>query len=639
LRNQIAAGEVVERPASVLKELVENSLDAGATEISVSLEGGGQTLLAVRDNGCGIPAEELDLALTRHATSKIVSFEELNRVASYGFRGEALPSIASVARLRLESAPAGQGAFLEMRYGQESARGPSGLSGGTLIQVRDLFTNVPARLKFLKTPAAEQKRCQDTLVRLALARLETGFSLQSGTREILNLPQGLSLFDRLGLIWPPQVMETLIPFEALRQGIRVHGLASPPQSAQARGDRLLVYVNGRPVTDRIMLRAVREAYRGRLTSREYPQILLFLEVNPREVDVNVHPAKSEVRFREERAVFACVLAAVGEAFSGKKIWETDRDFPDDEPVAQDLAPAETRPPGPTGLPLPSSGERLEYGGERTPRPQGFWGSLDQPGILSSLRAAESPAPYEPEDQASSQGPEEAAQAADLPVTADLPFPDSRSPAPDAGGYPVRVGALLCLGQLADSYLILVQGRSLLLMDQHAAHERVLFNALKRDSGQAGSRLLVLPETLALHPAERDLLKESLPRLARLGFVLDLLPEKGPDSEDLLQVRGLPPILERRRGLDFLGDFLADKTAGFEDILQLMACHGAVRAGRPLSGAEAAALLAGWQNTPDGLFCPHGRPAVISFNPADLERLFKRKPPRPASGGGSPEIPE
>ena len=638
LRNQIAAGEVVERPASVLKELVENSLDAGATEISVTLEGGGQTLLAVRDNGCGIAAEDLELALTRHATSKIVSFEELNSVASYGFRGEALPSVASVSQVRLESAPAGDGAFLEMRYGREIAKGPSALPGGTLIQVRDLFTNVPARLKFLKSSPAEQKRCQETLLRLALARPETGFLLQAGTREILRLPGGLSLFDRLGLIWPPQVMETLVPFDARRHSIRVHGLASPPQVSQARGDRLFLYVNGRPVTDRLLLRAVREAYRGRLTSREYPQILLFLETDPREVDVNVHPAKSEVRFREERAVFADVLFALGEAFARKNLWGPGEGLPEDE--AAEILPWRSDPalPRPTGLPLPPSGANASppaadspagiappagispsagpsfppgpaeegFRSERTPRPQGFWGSLDRPGILAGLRAAEAPAPYGPEDD----GP-------------DPPLPDAAL-APSPGGYPVSVGSLVCLGQVAEAYLVLKQGRTLLLLDQHAAHERVLLHALERETGRAESRLLVLPEILTLHPAERALLAERLPDLARLGFVLEPLPEEAPGNGERLQVRGLPSLLERGRALDFLRDLLADKTGGFDGILHLMACHAAVRAGQALSGEEAAVLLARWQNTPNRLFCPHGRPTVISFTPQDLEKLFKRK---------------
>ncbi|MDR2076072.1 MAG: DNA mismatch repair endonuclease MutL [Desulfovibrio sp.] len=602
LRNQIAAGEVVERPASVLKELVENSLDAGATEITVTLEGGGQTLLAVRDNGCGIQAADLELALTRHATSKIVSFEELNRVASYGFRGEALPSIASVSHLRLESAPAGEGAFLEIRYGQESGRGPSALSGGTLIQVRDLFTNVPARLKFLKAPPAEQKRCQETLVRLALAKPETGFLLQAGTREILRLPRDLGLFDRLGLIWPPQVTETLIPFDALRHGIRAHGLASPPQTAQARGDRLFLYVNGRPVTDRLLLRAVREAYKGRLTTREYPQIVLFLELDPREVDVNVHPAKTEVRFREERAVFAAVLFAVSEAFARKNFWGPAEESPEDE--GEDGSPAGSSAPGPTGLPLPFEPEEglLRDEGGRVPRPQGFWGSLDRPVILPGPRVAEAQAPYGPQDGG----------------------PGPLLPDPPAGGYPVSVGSLVCLAQVEDSYLVLLQGRSLLVLDQHAAHERVLLHALERETGR--SRLLVLPEILALHPAERALLEDRLPDLTRLGFVLEPLAPESPGSGERLQVRGLPALLERSRALEFLRDLLADKTEGFEGILHLMACHAAIRAGQPLSGGEAAALLARWQKTPDCLFCPHGRPTAVRFSPEDLERLFKRKMP-------------
>ncbi|MDR2161686.1 MAG: DNA mismatch repair endonuclease MutL [Desulfovibrio sp.] len=634
LRNQIAAGEVVERPASVLKELVENSLDAGATEISVTLEGGGQALLAVRDNGGGIPAGELDLAVTRHATSKVASFEELNSVASYGFRGEALPSIASVACLRVESAPSaedgspGSGAFLEVRFGREAGRGPSALPGGTLVQVRDLFANVPARLKFLKSPGAEQKRCQEILVRLALARPDTGFVLLAGTREVIRLPGGMDLGGRLGLIWPPQIMEAMIPFDGRSHGIRLNGLASLPQAAQTRGDRLLLYVNGRPVADRLLLRAAREAYRGMLTSREYPQMILFLETDPREVDVNVHPAKSEVRFRDERAVFSSVLSILGGALARSGASALSRNSLPEGPGA--AAPAEDDPaglspgraeapglfpdrafaPSPTGLPLPAEDGRSG----RLPRPPGFWGSLDQPGIMARSRVEETPAPYGgQEDVSPDRGEDGAARHS----------PGGGRDAAE-GGYPVAVGDLICLAQAARTYLVLIQADTLLLLDQHAAHERVLLHALQRDSGRGESRLLMLPEALPLHPAESALLAENLPYLARLGFALELLPAGPPAQGEILEVRGLPALLDRGRALAFLRDFLAEKTGGLDRLLHLMACHAAVRAGQALSGAEAAALLERWLKTPDRLFCPHGRPTALSFTPADLERLFKRR---------------
>ena len=382
LANQIAAGEVVERPASVLKELVENSLDAGASRIEVELEDGGRNMVRVTDDGRGIPADELELAVTRHATSKISGIEDLSRISSFGFRGEALPSIASVSRFRMVSAPLnaaggrGEATSLEVDFGRVSRVGPAALAGGTVAEVRELFANVPARLKFLKSPATELKRAQDLLYRLILANPGVGFTLKLGGRTALRVEPGMDLPRRLSLIWPPLVVESLRPFRLEQHGMTVRGLASNPRSSQPRADRMLFFVNGRAVNDRLLLRAARQAYQGRLTTRDYPQIVLFLDIDPEAVDVNVHPAKNEVRFRDEQSVFVTALNAVGQALN-----------------AQDAAPGTARgaEPGDDAEHAAAEHAAQEERPAFVSRPPGFWGAADEMRIMP--RRAPSDAPF------------------------------------------------------------------------------------------------------------------------------------------------------------------------------------------------------------------------------------------------------
>ncbi|MDL2268111.1 DNA mismatch repair endonuclease MutL [Desulfovibrio sp. OttesenSCG-928-G15] len=739
LRNQIAAGEVVERPASVLKELVENSLDAGASDVCVTLEDGGQTLLAVRDNGTGIAPQDLELAVTRHATSKVASFSDLIHVASYGFRGEALPSIGSVADLRVESAfaplrgkagaeeadaaagvktkgatdmtasAAGgasdatydrQAAFIRVRHGEVADRGISSLHQGTLVEVRDLFANVPARLKFLKTPSTELKRCQESLLRLALARQDVGFRLVAvgggKEREIFRLEAGVGLGQRLAALWPPQVVDNLVALDEERKGVRVSGLISLPQSVQARGDRIFFYVNHRPVTNRLLLQAFREAYKGRLTSREYPQAVLFIEIDPQEIDVNVHPAKTEVRFRDERAMFSALLGAVQSALS-RQAGAVLGFAPNDAGCG--FGEAARAAHGPNLLPLPPLYQKQQRPGgdadgdmgfpsgageseglstpgapdgfsERRPRPEGFWGTLDRPrivdfpeyrnavddvtggayangpdhgatgdakngpsagadgkatGLFASSRvfpvhgaakASEAQAAF-----GSYAGPGPAGPGvSDAPAVPDAPavsmqYEDGTASV-CSGGYPVRVGPLLCLGQVADTYLVIVRDDTLLLVDQHAAHERVLYHAMEQDAGRAQSQLLALPTQIPLHPSERSRLEERYPDLQKLGFQLTV-------EENRVTVSGVPPLLGRSDGLALLRDIVSEKIDGLGSILNSMACKSAIKAGQKLTADEAAGLLRQWMNTPSCAFCPHGRPSVLSFAPADLEKMFKR----------------
>ncbi len=644
LCNQIAAGEVVERPASVLKELVENSLDAGSTEIVVRLADGGQTLLSVRDNGHGIAADELKLAVTRHATSKVKTFKDLLHVSSYGFRGEALPSIASVAEMRLESSIGGTGAYIELSHGEMVGSGQAAIRKGTLVEVRNLFSNVPARLKFLKSPATEAKKCQDTLLKLALAREGVAFKLFLDAREAFSIQAEADLKLRLSKLWPPQVVDSLIPVAGEMHGISVSGFVGNPGQAQARPDRMLFYVNSRLVHDRILQKALREAYKGRLLGKEYPQGILFISIPPDEIDVNVHPAKTEIRFREERALFSAVLHAVRQAL------EASYSLSSGPSLIQAASPHDG-----SGN-ANDTGQPAERGGPPRPaRPQGFWGSLDSPRIIGEANALERHLPFdefEPPEQArphkllpddfftprpgvadglggpatfrESCAPEYSPQGAAPGFTSKTPPDDDARPAPDdtSGqphrGYPIHVGDLTCLGQYNSTYLLIQHGTNLILLDQHAAHEKVLFNRFSGEAFSGQSRLLIAPENIELHPSEYDSLLPHLDSLKRLGFTLDA------PSPTLLHIHGYPPLVTLQKGRELLRQILDGKADSTDSILSLMACHAAIRAGQELTPDEVAGLLKQWAATPDREHCPHGRPVFITFQLAEIERLFKRR---------------
>ncbi|MDR0816309.1 MAG: DNA mismatch repair endonuclease MutL [Desulfovibrio sp.] len=610
LRNQIAAGEVVDRPAGALKELVENCLDAAAGHIVVTLENGGQSRICVQDDGCGIPAAELELAVTRHATSKIASMDDLERVSSYGFRGEALPSIASVSRFKITSAVheadgLGTAHSVEVEHGRLVASGPAALHQGTVVEVRDLFANVPARLKFLKSPSTEFKRAQEWLARLALARTDVGFVLRAGEREVLRFTAGQTLRDRLALLWPALVVNALCPFDAQRHGIRVHGLAAPPHASQLRGDRIFLYVNGRPVADKGLSAAVREAYKGRLTSRDYPQTALFVEIDPREVDVNVHPAKSEVRFRDSSAVFSATLHAL-----------------------QSVAMPSVAVSDGLSADLPAQGAAVNAAPSR---PQGFWGSIDNPPLLPRRESAKTQDAYLPSVDAPSfcEAVSETAAAYGLAAAEHrgetlAPRAEGAAPVapPDETTAPQRgrpqVGSFCYLGQVADTYLVLRDAvGALLLVDQHAAHERVLYERAKQHVFSGKGRRLALPFNLPLHPAEKERLYEIGDRFKSLGFELEC-------ADAVLVVLSTPPTLSRAVAGEFLREALAGRKDDLASVFISLSCKGAVKAGQRLTDDEAAELVRQWLASPEKEYCPHGRPCVLRRDATDLEKLFKRR---------------
>lgn len=601
LQNQIAAGEVVERPASVLKELMENSLDAGARRIQVLVDRGGQGLIQVQDNGIGIRPEELELAVTRHATSKIVCQEDLFDLHSFGFRGEALPSISSVSRLKLTSSVAenGEAFFIDVDAGRIVSQGPGALAQGTRIEVRDLFVNVPARLKFLKTPTTEGKRCQDIFCRLALTSLDIHFEYKIGERIALSMPPTDDLRQRLELIWPCSVTENLLPVAHSHDGLRLDGLVSAPHSAQGQADRLLLYVNQRPVQDKLFLRAVRDAYQGRLLCREYPQAVLFLTLPPEEVDVNVHPAKAEVRFRDQQGVFSIVRQGVLQALEQLEVQrfsmsesspESNASFQDNQ-KSQGFQEFPNTPrfcysqPSQAQAKFATLREYQSQFDRESSAPQAIGHDVCFPGRLQNR-------------------PEAQPQAS--PCTRSVPAESSLAQA-----------GMSYLGQVADSYLVLAAPDGLMLVDQHAAHERVLFQSLKH-SARPLARSLLLPLTVHLHPAQQERLKELWAKLAELGFQL------GNPKPGLLEIQGVPEHLEPGQAREFLMAALDGQATDIEAMWIMMACKTAITAGQALAPSEALNLLETWLECPDKSFCPHGRPIMVRLGAADLERMFKRR---------------
>ncbi len=645
LRNQIAAGEVVERPASVLKELVENSLDAGATQVDIVLENGGQGRIRIQDNGHGIAAEELELAVTRHATSKIQSLHDLSSIYSYGFRGEALPSIASVSRFSLLSCVAqdqdanaakGLGQRIEVEYGHVVKRGPAPLQQGTIVEVCDLFSNIPARLKFLKSPATENKKAQEWLTRLALAKPDVGFSLHLGQREALRFPAGQSLAERLGEMWPPLIVEALRPFDVTHKEYRAWGLASLPHVSQPRADRMLFYVNGRAVQDKTLISAVREAYKGRLTTKDYPQVVLFLELDGEEVDVNVHPAKTEVRFRDTSSVFSCVRRAILSVLEHGAPYAA---------MESDVSPHE--------MPV---------------QPQGFWGRIDATGVMqgqkipapqftSGVREDENPLESSPMEMASKGAPSTFASYAPssqawqglceepAPYGPDLesnthrevygglqksPYAtmeSTQSAAIFADPFPsvsaehapppfVENGQnLTYLGQIAQTYLVMRdEGGQMLLLDQHAVHERILYARIEHAT--LDRQYLALPLEMPLHGSEEERWHALQPTFERLGFALEM-----KDGNVLMTAH--PVLLESGAAKAFVQDALAGRKDDLSALLISFSCKGAIKAGQALTHDEAVGLVQQWLQVPQRDFCPHGRPAVLRFGARDLEKMFKR----------------
>lgn len=587
LISQIAAGEVVERPASVLKELLENSLDAGSKAIQVHLEEGGVKLIRVTDDGCGIAQDQLGLALTRHATSKIATLDDLERVGTLGFRGEALASVASVARLTLTSRERGAAHAWKLRGEPGAEPEPAALMAGTVVEMRDLYFNTPARRKFLKSESTEFAHCADAVKRVALTRPDVAFSLTHNGRSLFQLAPAdrpRRIADLLG----DDFVGAARAVDAQSGPLSVAGFAIDPTRATDAKDGQFVFVNGRFVRDKVIAHALREAYRDVLHGSRQPAVCLFVEVDPALVDVNVHPAKTEVRFRESRAVHQFVFHAVQRTLAA--------------PVQADAGPALVE----RAAPAVDAPQRPDFSHYAPPRQTTL--GIAEPAAASYLAFAR------------------AAQLAGRPAPVSAESAPQFAPAApvDRDGPPLGYA----LAQLHGIYVLAQNARGLILVDMHAAHERILYEKLKTafDGRQVATQALLIPAVFSADPVDVAAVEEHADALAGLGFAIAPL---GPNQ---LGVRGVPALLQAGDPVALARSLIAElrehgisqlATARRNELLATMACHGAVRARRQLSVPEMNALLRQMEETERAGQCNHGRPTWTELTLDQLDRLFLR----------------
>lgn len=619
--NRIAAGEVVERPASVVKELVENALDAGARDIDVLISSGGLSLIRVSDDGCGMSADDLGIAVERHATSKLAE-EDLFNIRTMGFRGEALPSIGSIARLEILSRAKGarEAYGIVVDRGDKHTVKPAALNRGTLIEVRDLFSATPARLKFMKSERAENLAVSETVKRLAMAHPDVAFTLTTGERAGLKLPRAETgpdgLLARLGRIMGREFMTDALPVRGERDGVVVSGFAGLPTLNRPDAMQQFLFVNGRPVRDKLLIGSVRAAYGDLVPRGRHPLLALFVELDPREVDVNVHPAKTEVRFRDSGSVRSLIIGALrytldqaGHRASAHK-GVLGMGLMQAGPMSVDNAPQ----PFTLGASnaviwegANSAARREAFGADAT-RDSGLAGKVggsnySRPSFISPGLAEAMQAPFSARPMASTPS----AQA----IKAATP--------------PLGVAR----AQLHDTYIVSQTDNSVVIVDQHAAHERLVYERMKKmlANGGVARQGLLIPAVVEVGEGEADALAERSHELAELGLALE------PFGDGAVIVRETPALLGTCDvdGLvrDLAADLLADGEGQplqerLEAVCSRMACHGSVRAGRKLTGEEMNALLREMEATANSGQCNHGRPTWVELKLTDIEKLFGRR---------------
>ena len=597
LINQIAAGEVVERPASAIKELVENAFDAGADRVEIEIEQGGMGLIRVRDNGCGINKEELPLALSRHATSKIASLEDLEKVLTMGFRGEALPSISSVSRLQLTSRPQGTSHAWQIQTDggeQHFDLKPAAHPEGSTVEIRDLFYNTPARRKFLRSEKTEFQHIETVVRRMALSRMDVAITLFHNEREILRLPPSKNLSEsprRLEAILGQDFLEQSLPIEHSAADLRIHGWIGLPTFSRSQPDQQYFYVNGRLVRDKLVNVAIRQAFQDVLYHGRHPIYVLFLELDPTLVDVNAHPTKMEVRFRESRMVHDFLFSSIHRALGGA----TAGGHSAHRTANTDFSPGQRTNYGESSR---SSG----YHSERfasLPRDKQTQIALDTPSLMGNYDRLLNPI--------------EACQ------------PSSITP-PTGSDRDGRLGH--AIAHLHGAFILAENAEGLILVDAHAAHERVTYERLKADQqlGDIPTQNLLLPISLDVTECEADAAEEQQSILATLGVELR---RTGPTS---VMATALPAQLPLADADQLIRDVLADFAhqghsrrieETLNQILATMACHGSVRANRPLSVPEMNALLRDMEATERSGQCNHGRPTWVQLTIQDLNGLFQR----------------
>lgn len=591
LINQIAAGEVIERPASVVKELVENSLDAAAKRIDVELERGGCGLIRVRDDGIGISAREIGIALARHATSKIASLDDLENIATLGFRGEALPSIASVSRLSLISrcAEAEHAWAVEARDGELNAPKPASHPQGTSLEVRDLFFNVPARRKFLRTEATEFQHAVRMLERLALSRFDVGFTLSHNGKRVWTLPPAGSPAERLARVAKvcgEDFASHVIELRHETESLRLHGWLALPTFSRTQSDLQFAFLNGRFVRDRLVAGAARLAYQDVLFNGRFPAYLLYLELDPTMVDVNAHPQKLEVRFRDSRRIHDFLFRTVERALADTRPTTESAGSAPLDWLTGSATYSNVAPPTQARFVLPESKPRLSTDAYRS-----FLETMPPQGPDAAVRDSAA---------ALSNGAPPAAVAAPL-------------------GY--------AIAQLHGVYILAQTAEGMVLVDMHAAHERVMYEGMKKLlQGQTAQQQLLVPEVLQVTPAQAEAAEEHAAEFSALGFAVTRL------APDQLALRAVPSLLSGRDPAGVVRDVLSDLVEtghsrrveeSINHLLGTMACHAAVRAQRSLTLPEMNALLRDMERTDRADQCNHGRPTWVRLSLGDLDRLFMR----------------